>query len=84
MPARTFALLGAALLLAGCGEQRPPAPVVTLAPSADTVQTDLSDITFSDLDVKVNRAELRDGKAVRDLKFSNVLINGQPFPPPSP
>jgi hypothetical protein len=45
MPARPFALLGAALLLAGCGEERPPAPVVTLAPSADTVQTDLSDIT---------------------------------------
>ena len=45
MPAHPHALFGAALLLAACGEQRPPAPVVTLAPSGDTVQTELSEIT---------------------------------------
>jgi hypothetical protein len=45
MPAHPHAILGAALLLAACGEKRPPAPVVTLAPPADTVQTELSEIT---------------------------------------
>jgi hypothetical protein len=45
MPAHSHAILGAALLLAACGEKRPPAPVLTLAPPADTVQTELSDIT---------------------------------------
>ena len=45
MPAHSNAILGAALLLAACGEKRPPAPVLTLAPPADTVQTELSEIT---------------------------------------
>ncbi len=45
MPAHTRALLGAALLLAACGEKRAPVPVVTLAPPADTIQTELSQIT---------------------------------------
>jgi hypothetical protein len=45
MAAPSHALLGAALLLAACGEKRPPAPVVTLAPPADTVPTTLSEIT---------------------------------------
>src|SRR5258705_1618733 len=44
MPAHLHALLGAALLLAACGEKRPPASVVTLAPPADTVQTTLSEM----------------------------------------
>jgi hypothetical protein len=35
----------AALLMAGCGEQAPPAPVVTLGPARDTVQTALSEVT---------------------------------------
>jgi hypothetical protein len=35
----------AALLLAGCGKKAPPAPVVTLGPARDTVQTALSDVT---------------------------------------
>jgi hypothetical protein len=45
MPAHPRVLLGAALLLAACGEKRAPAPVVTLAAPADTVQTELSEIT---------------------------------------
>ena len=45
MPAYPHALLGAVLLLVACGEKRPPAPVVTLVPPADTVPTTLSDIT---------------------------------------
>src|SRR5215208_6696336 len=45
MPAHPHALLGAALLLVACGEKRPPAPVVTLAPPADTVQTELAEVT---------------------------------------
>jgi hypothetical protein len=35
----------AALTLAGCGGKAPPAPVVTLGPARDTVQTALSDVT---------------------------------------
>jgi hypothetical protein len=35
----------AAVLLAGCGEKAAPAPVVTLGPARDTVQTTLSDVT---------------------------------------
>src|SRR5438045_1555913 len=35
----------AAVLLAGCGEKAPPAPVVTLGPARDTVQTALSEVT---------------------------------------
>jgi hypothetical protein len=45
MPVPSHALLGAALLLAACGENRPPAPVVTLVPPADTIPTTLSEIT---------------------------------------
>ena len=45
MPASPRALLGATLLLAACGEPRAPAPVVTLVPPPDTVQTELSEIT---------------------------------------
>ncbi len=45
MPAHSHALVGAALLLAACGKPRPPAPVVTLAPPTDTLQTTLSEIT---------------------------------------
>ena len=45
MPAHPHALLGAVLLLAACGGKRPPAPVVTLVPPADTVPTTLSEIT---------------------------------------
>jgi hypothetical protein len=35
----------AALLVASCGRKAPPAPVVTLGPARDTVQTSLSDVT---------------------------------------
>lgn len=45
MPVHSYASLGATLLLAACGEKRPPAPVVTLTPPADTVQTELSEVT---------------------------------------
>ena len=44
MRAPSLAFL-AALLLAGCGKKAPPAPVVTLGPAHDTVQTALSDVT---------------------------------------
>ena len=36
----------AALLVAGCGGKAAPAPVVTLGPGRDTVQTALSDVTI--------------------------------------
>jgi hypothetical protein len=45
MPAHSHAVLGAVLVLAACGEPRPPAPIVTLGPVADTVQTALAEIT---------------------------------------
>ncbi|MEY4489586.1 MAG: hypothetical protein RIQ79_2094 [Verrucomicrobiota bacterium] len=50
--------------------------------SGNPGQTDISGITFSNLDVKLNRARLQDSAAVRDLKFTHVLINGTPAPAP--
>jgi polygalacturonase len=46
--------------------------------SGNPGQTDISDITFADFDVKLGRSKLRDGDAVRDLTFTNVIINGEP------
>ena len=45
MRAHPYALVAAAALLAACGEKPPPAPVVTLGPTADSLSTTLSDVT---------------------------------------
>ena len=38
-------MAAAGLLTAGCGEERPPAPVVTLGPATDTVAVTLGEVT---------------------------------------
>ena len=45
MRALPYAVFAAALLTSACGEKKPPAPVVTLAPTADTIPTTLSEVT---------------------------------------
>jgi hypothetical protein len=45
MRALPLAVYAAALLTSACGEKPPPAPVVTLAPTADTIPTTLSEVT---------------------------------------
>ncbi len=51
--------------------------------SGNPGQTDISDITFSDLNVKLNQTKLRDGDTVRGLNFTRVIVNGEPVTPPS-
>ena len=51
--------------------------------SGNPGQTEIADITFANLDVKLSRSQLQDSNAVRDLKFTNVLINGQSLTAPS-
>ena len=45
MRALPHAAFAAALLASACGEKPPPAPVVTLGPTADTIPTALSEVT---------------------------------------
>jgi hypothetical protein len=45
MRALPHAAIAAARLMTACGEKPPPAPVVTLAPTADTIPTALSEVT---------------------------------------
>jgi hypothetical protein len=45
MRARPHAAIAAALLATACGEKPPPAPTVTLASTADTIQTALTELT---------------------------------------
>lgn len=46
-------------------------------------QTDISDITLEDIVVKVKKTGIST-RNVRDLKVTNVIVNGQPLTPPSP
>lgn len=45
MRAPPHALLATALLTTACGEKPAPAPVVTLSPARDTIQTEFTDLT---------------------------------------
>src|SRR5437667_11134706 len=45
MRAYPHVFVAAAALVAACGEKRPPAPIVTVGPTADTLGTTLSEVT---------------------------------------
>ena len=51
--------------------------------SGNPGQTDIAEVTFTDFDVKLNRVQLQDGESVRGLKFTNVVVNGQPVTSPA-
>jgi len=47
-------------------------------------QTDISDITFENIDVQLKTEKLNAGD-VKNLKFENVSVNGKPYSaPPAP